>query len=148
VSTDATTDPAARPIRPGAAVRPGLVALVTAVVVNVLIVVLGRATGADLEVTQRGATTTVGTGAVMAMTVGPLAAATVVLALAGRWGAHAWNLLAWAGLGIGVLTAALPLLADATTTTRLTLAVMHVAVGFSWFLAVRRALPEHLAPPA
>ena len=134
-------DPAA-PIRPGAAVRPGVVALVTALVVNIAVVLVGRSTGADLEVTQGGTTTTVGVPQVAAMTVGPLAAATVVLALVGRFGAHAWNLLAWAGLGIGVLTAALPLLADASTETRLTLAVLHVCVGFSWFLAVRRALPE------
>lgn len=134
-------DPAA-PIRPGAAVRPGVVALVTALVVNIAVVLVGRSTGVDLEVTQGGTTTTVGVPQVAAMTVGPLAAATVVLALVGRFGAHAWNLLAWAGLGIGVLTAALPLLADASTETRLTLAVLHVCVGFSWFLAVRRALPQ------
>lgn len=134
-------DPAA-PIRPGAAVRPGVVALVTALVVNIAVVLVGRSTGADLEVTQGGTTTTVGVPQVAAMTVGPLAAATVVLALVSRFGAHAWNLLAWAGLGIGVLTAALPLLADASTETRLTLAVLHVCVGFSWFLAVRRALPQ------
>ena len=141
-----TTDPASRPIPAGAAVRPGVVALVTAVVVNVLIVVVGRATGADLTVTQRGVATVVGFPAVIALTVVPLVIGTVVLALVGRWGAHAWNLLGWAGLGIGVLTAALPLLSDADVPTRLTLAVMHVAVGLSWLLAVRRALPAEVRP--
>ncbi len=144
-----TTDPASRPIPPGAAVRPGVVALVTAIVVNIVIVVISRATGARLVVTQGGAETEIGVPAVMALTVGSLVVGTVVLALAGRWGAHAWNLLAWAGLGIGVISAALPLLSDADTSTRLTLAMMHVVVGFAWQLAVRRALPADVrAPPS
>jgi hypothetical protein len=139
--TIAADAPASRRIPPAAALRPGLVALVTAIVVNVVIVVVGRAVGADLEVTQGGRTTEVGIPAVMTMTVGPLVVGTVALAVAGRWGAHAWHLLAWAGLAIGVLTAALPLLSDASTPTRLTLAIMHVAVGLAFFLAVRSALP-------
>ncbi len=124
-----------------AAVRPGLVALVTATVVNIVITLIGRGTGADLEVTQAGATQEIGIPIVMAMTVGPLVVATAGLALAGRWGPRGWNALAWAGLAIGVVSTVLPLTAQASTTTRLTLAVMHVAVGLAWFLAVRRALP-------
>lgn len=124
-----------------AAVRPGLVALVTAIVVNIVITLIGRGTGDDLEVTQSGATQEIGIPIVMAMTVAPLVVATVGLALAGRWGARGWNALAWTGLAIGVVSTVLPLTAQASTTTRLTLAVMHVAVGLSWFLAVRRALP-------
>ena len=140
--TAATDAPASRRIPPGDAVRAGLVALVTAVVVNIVIVEAGTAVGADLEVTQGGATMRIGIPMVMAMTIGPLVVGTVVLAVAGRWGAHAWHLLAWAGLAIGVLTAAAPLLSDASVPTRLTLAVMHVVVGLAWFLAVRRALPD------
>ncbi len=124
------------------AVRPGLVALVTAVVVNIVITLIGRGTGDRLEVTQAGATQEVGIPVVMATTIGPLVVATVALALASRWGPRGWNAVAWTGLAIGILTTVLPLLADASTTTRLTLAVMHVAVGLSWFLAVRRTLPS------
>lgn len=129
-------------ISAASAVRPGVVAIVTAVVVNIVITLIGRGTGDRLEVTQAGATQEIGIPVVMAMTVGPLVVATVALAIAGRWGPRGWNAVAWTGLVIGLVTTVLPLVADASTTTRLTLAVMHVAVGLSWFLAVRRALPS------
>lgn len=52
--------------------------------------------------------------------------------------ARAWTALAWTGLALGIVTIAIPLIAQADTLARLTLAAMQVITGAAWWYAVRR----------
>jgi hypothetical protein len=60
--------------------------------------------------------------------------------LSGRAGA--WSALAWTGLGLGIVTIATPLMAEADTGARLALAVMHLVTGAAWWYAVRHNSPK------
>ena len=112
-----------------------------AIVINLIVLGLGRLAGADMSVQPPGspAPMTIGVVQVVATVLVPLLVATVLLiAVRGR-GARAWRLLAAVGLGVGLITVAMPLLATATAATTVALATMHVVTGLVWFILVWRA---------
>jgi hypothetical protein len=112
-----------------------------AIVINLIVLGLGRLAGADMSVQPPGspAPMTIGVVPVVATVLVPLLVATVLLiAVRGR-GAGAWRLLAAVGLGVGLITVAMPLLATATAATTIALATMHVVTGLVWFILVWRA---------
>lgn len=121
--------------------RTGLLAAGTALVVNLLVLVVSRALGADFLVQQTPDATAAEVTVVMVavMTVVPVLVATALLLVARRWGARAWRALAAVGLALGLLTVPMPFTVEATTGTQVGLALMHVVVGVVWFVLVRRA---------
>lgn len=141
-SSPPTASPAA-----GLAARTGGVAVVASIVGNLVVLLGGRLADADMSVVRTGTTEAVDVGAsmVLLMTVIPLILGTAALAVATRWGSRGWTALAWVGLAIGVLTVAMPLSVEGSTSTRTTLALMHLVTGAVWFLAVRWALTRRSA---
>lgn len=124
------------------AVRAGVITLVVAAVANLLVLVAGRAAGADMSVAPGGTTDRqeIGYASVLITTVLPLVIGSVALAIATRWGSRGWMTLAWLGLVLGIVTVAMPLGATASTATTFTLVTMHLVVGVVWFVAVLRSL--------
>jgi hypothetical protein len=121
--------------------RTGALTASIAIVINLIVLGLGRLAGADMSVQPPGspAPMTIGVVPVVATVLVPLLVATVLLiAVRGR-GAGAWRLLAAVGLGVGLITVAMPLLATATAATTIALATMHVVTGLVWFILVWRA---------
>ncbi|MGW6132443.1 DUF6069 family protein [Cellulomonas sp. NPDC055163] len=121
--------------------RTGLTVAGVAVVVNLLVLVVSRAVGADFLVQQTpdAPATEVTFVMVGVMTVVPVLLATALLLLLRRWGARAWRALAAVGLALGLLTVVMPFTVDAATGTQVGLALMHVVAGVVWFVLVRRA---------
>lgn len=123
------------------ALNIGIRAVIGAGVLNLLVLVVGRLAGANMSVVRTGATDAmeIGAGIVVLMTVLPLALGTAALALATRWGSRGWATVGWLGLAVGLLTTVMPFTVDASTSTAVTLAVMHVVAGVVWFVLVRRS---------
>lgn len=133
-----TTSTTSRDLGPGRAARTAGVAAVTAVVVNLVIFGIGTALDVDFVVIPPGdERVTVALPVVAVMTLVPLLVGGVLLAVAGRR-VGVWNVLAWIGLAVGLLSAVGPLDSAVQTSTGVTLALMHVVTGLAWFLAVRR----------
>jgi Family of unknown function (DUF6069) len=112
-----------------------------AIVINLIVLGLGRVAGADMNVQPPGspAPMTIGVVQVVATVLVPLLVATgLLIAVRGR-GARAWRLLAAVGLAVGLITVAMPVLATATAATTTVLATMHVVTGLAWFILVWRA---------
>lgn len=121
-----------------AARTTGLVAA-AAGVGNLVVFAVARALGADFDIVRPdGVGFTVGVVAVLAMTIGSLLAGGVALAVAGRWGRRGWDVVAWTGLALGVLTVVMPLTGAASPGTKAGLASMHLLTGLVWFLLLRR----------
>jgi hypothetical protein len=138
-ATKVQTQQAALPAR--LAWRTGALSAGIAIVINLIVLGLGRVAGADMNVQPPGspAPMTIGVLQVVATVLVPLLVATVLLiAVRGR-GARAWRLLAAVGLAIGLITVAMPVLATATAATTIVLATMHVVTGLVWFVLVWRA---------
>ena len=138
-SSNVNTVSPAHPITRALAARAAAAAAAAAVLINLLVHAIGRAAGAELEVTQPGADgpMAIGPGNVLLMTVLPILLGGIILAVAIRWGGRAWNVLSWTGLFVGVLTIVMPFTVTATTATRVTLATMHLITGVAWFVALR-----------
>ena len=126
------------------ALRVGGIVLAVSVIANLLVLAIGRLAGAEMDVVRAGTTEPVEVGAFMVlfMTVLPLALGTLALAIVSRWGERGWQVLAWFGLGLGVLTVFMPFTVQASTGTALTLAAMHLVVGAVWFGAIRQTLGQ------
>lgn len=133
MSSNSQTAGNAKPSTASDPLRIGL-ATVAAVIVNVLILLIGDAAGASLEI---DAPYDLNAFAVILSTAVPLlaASAVVVYVLVPRYpAAHRW--LAWGGAAFALLTAAMPFTVAEDTGTAVTLALMHVAAGAAWLVAV------------
>lgn len=71
------------------------------------------------------------------MTVVPFLLGAVIVLATRRWAPRAWHLLAWAGLVLGLISLAGPLLADATTGSKVALSLMHLSAATAWFAGLR-----------
>lgn len=144
MTTPSTTAPGTPPragVEPAAVLRVGAIAAVTAVIANLLALLVGRLAGADMVVGQPGgAAQTVGPVPVVVATLVGFTAGTILLLVLRDRGARVWTAVAVAGLVAGVVTVVAPLSMDAGSTTRVTLAAMHVIAGLVWFLSVRRTV--------
>lgn len=144
LATHAVTD--TKTTTPGAgraAWRAGGHAAVIAATGSLALYAAARLAGTDFQITPAGAArgTDVTAAFVLVSIAVPLLLGTLLLrALSGR--ARAWSALAWTGLGLGIVTIATPLMAEADTGARLTLAVMHVVTGAAWWYAVRHNSPK------
>ncbi|GAA3593199.1 DUF6069 family protein [Agrococcus terreus] len=133
-ATTALDPPAAR-TRPGLLVR-GLAAAGIAALVNLAILAVASAAGASMVVAQGGAEIAVGFLPVAVATLVPLALAVVVAwPLAKRW-PRTTPILAWAGLAVAAASTAAPLTGALDTGTGVSLAIMHLVAGASWFAAL------------
>lgn len=129
------TTTAAPSVRP-ATLAPARAALgvAAALVVNALLFVAGGALGATFDVGQAQPASLV---AVAISTVVPLALGLVVVGLVARRRPGFRRVAAWAGLVVAVLSTAAPLTMAADTATSVTLALMHLVVGVTWFALTR-----------
>ncbi len=129
----------ADPMTRALAARAAAIAAAAAVLINLLVYAVGRAAGAELEVTQPRADgpMAIGPDNILLVTVLPILLGGIILAVATRRGARAWIVLGWTGLLVGVLTIVMPFTVIATTATRVTLATMHLITGVAWFVALR-----------
>ena len=119
--------------------RYRLLAVGLAVVVALVIWAITSLAGIELKVTSPFVgTLTIGALLVVAGALPPAVAAWGVLALLERRSPRARTL--WTRIAIAVLVLSVPPLAflDATLTTKLILALMHVAVGLVLILMLRR----------
>lgn len=118
--------------------RVGALVAAVALPANLVVWLVADAAGVPFEVTQGGDTQSVGPLMVIVMTLAPLLLGTLLLWATRSRAPRSWTVLAWVGLAVGLLSAALPLSVDASDGTSLSLAAMHVVVGLAWFGAVRR----------
>lgn len=110
-----------------------------AVVANLLVYVMGRVAGVDFRVVSSGgAEFAVGPPSIVLVTVVAVAAGALVLGLVARRTPRAWLSLAWVGLGLAVLSVAMPLTTESAMGTKAALAGMHVLTGVTWFVGARR----------
>lgn len=123
----------------GRAARPALIAGIGALVVNIVVWSVAALAGVDFEVTW-GSTAPIRIGlvAVTLATILPIVIGGVILALTAPRSARAPTILAWLGLAIGVLTAAMPLAVQADPGTKIALATMHLVTGIVWWLTLRQ----------
>ncbi|MGH4023688.1 MAG: DUF6069 family protein [Pseudonocardiaceae bacterium] len=116
-------------------------AAVGATVVNLLILLVGRAAGASFELVDGAALHAVTFGGVITSSAVPLVIGTVLATLLSVWWPGFLRLAQIVGGGLALVSVAGPLLADTDTATRLALAAMHVVVGVAVVLsleAIRR----------
>lgn len=112
-----------------------------ATVVNLLILLIGRAAGASFELIDGAALHAVTVGGVITSSAVPLVIGTVLATLLGLWWPGFLRLAQVVGGGLALASVAGPLMADTDTATRLALAAMHVVVGVAVVLsleAIRR----------
>ncbi len=110
-------------------------AAVAAIVVNLVVLFIGRAAGATLVAAGQP----VGVAQVIIATGVTFALGTGLLWLVARRRPGGVQLLAWIGLGLGAVSTIAPLTMATDLTAGLTLAAMHLAAGIAWFVAVRRS---------
>ncbi|MGC3953158.1 MAG: DUF6069 family protein [Propionicimonas sp.] len=120
------------PVRPMTIAVP--IAAVAAVVVNVVVLFIGQAAGAALVAGGQP----VGVVQVIIATLVTFALGAGLLWLVARRRPDGVRLLAWIGLGLGVVSVIAPLTMAAGLATGLTLAPMHLVAGIAWFVAVSR----------
>lgn len=116
-------------------------ATIAATVVNLLILLAGRAGGASGEIIESGGPHLITASGVIMFTVVPLVLGTVLATLLSLWWPDVLRLAQFVGAGLALLSVAGPLLADTDTATRAALTVMHVVVGVAVVLsleAIRR----------
>jgi hypothetical protein len=109
---------------------------VAATVVNLLILLVGRALGASFELLDGASVHAVTVGGVISSSVVPLVAGTVVAALLGLWWPGFVRLAQVVGGGLALLSVAGPMMAVGGTGTRLALAAMHVVVAVAVVLTL------------
>lgn len=118
---------------PGLTVRRLAVAIVAALVLNLVVYAVGSATGATWSASGQTITwVLVAAATTVAMTLGWA----VTTALSRRW-SEARRVMAWTGLALAVVSAPAPLLASDDASTGWALMGMHVVTGVVWFVAVR-----------
>ena len=106
--------------------------MVLAAAVNLVVYFVARAAGADLVIRQDGAADhAIAAGDVLFSSAVPLLGGTLLAVLLARaWGSFL-RLAQVVGGGLGILSAAGPLLGGSDTGTKIGLAVMHVVVGLT-----------------
>lgn len=126
VSDDPARQAPRRSVNWWQAIAAGVVA---ATVVNLLILLLGRAFGASFELAEGAGVHVVGAGGVISSTVVPMVVGTLLAALLGlRWPGFV-RLAQVVGGGLALLSVAGPLTAVGGAGTRILLAAMHVVVA-------------------
>ncbi len=126
--------------------RTALAAAVVIAATNLVVLAVGHLLGADMLVAQSAdaATTQIGVGSVLLMSLAPALLGGLALQLAARRDVRTWRAVGWLGLALGLLTVSMPFAVLASTATSVTLASMHVVAGLVWFAAIRRAAaPQH-----
>lgn len=120
-----------------ALLRPlGLIAGIS-LVANLIVFAIARLADVDFAITAPGqAEETVNGAAVAVMSVATVVVGGIALLLTRRWAPRAWQVLAWVGLVVGIVT--IPAFADAEAGTKVALGAMHVIVGGVWFWFVSR----------
>jgi hypothetical protein len=111
------------------------VAIVAATVLNLIVLAIGSAAGATLEI---NAPESINAPTVAAFTVGIM-----VIAGAALWALSRRrpSVLGWApraGLVFAVVTAVMPFLASPDRKTGVTLAAMHLITGLAWLIGLTR----------
>ena len=136
-ATETTLSPAI-PARRAVSLRALLISVGVAVALNLAVLAVLAATGADLDVVVPG-----GPGAITIDAIAVVVSTAVPLLLAGliayaitrrfpalrRWAA-------WGGLVLALASLVAPFSLDADAATRAGLAVMHVVAGIAWFVAL------------
>lgn len=117
--------------------RPlGLIAGVS-LVANLIVYAVARLADVDFAITAPGQSEeTVNGVAVAVMSVATVVGGGIALLVTRRWAPRAWQVLAWVGLVVGIVT--IPAFADAEAGTKVALGAMHVIVGGVWFWFVSR----------
>lgn len=110
----------------------GLVA--AAVVVNVVLFLIGQASGATYDVKAQS---TVNLGIVVGMTVAQLSVGFVLAWLVARFAPKFFGALVWVGVGFAIITAPGGWVASQDPVTGITLGLMHVSGAAAWFLGVK-----------
>lgn len=125
------TDSQISPRRSGLAWWQAIAAGVAATTaLNLVVLLIARAAGATMVVRQPGAADQrIDVAGVVLSSVVPLTAGTLLAAGLALWWSGFLRLAQVIGGGVGVVSAAGPLLSDADAATRVALAVMHVVVG-------------------
>lgn len=139
VLTKAQTHP--RPVRSGraSALRDAGSAAGITLLVNLLLWAGARAAGVDFVAESSGASLTIGPAPIAVMTLSPILIGGLALAAAAGRLSRGRDLLAWAGLGVGIITLPMPFTVVATTGTRAALAAMHLITGVTWWFVIRRS---------
>lgn len=138
MSTTESVVPLARTGRRPGAIAVLLISIGVAVVLNLVVLAVLAATGADLSVTIPGGpgTLIIDAVAVIAATAAPLLVAGLVATAILRRLPSLRRWAAWAGLALAVVSVIAPLTLQADAATRAGLAVMHVVAGVAWFVAL------------
>jgi hypothetical protein len=110
-------------------------AAVAAIVVNELVMLVGRAAGASFVLDDRG-TPHVVTAVDVVVATWPMVVGTALGILLARWRTWFLRVAQVVGGGLALLSVAGPLLAVTDSGTRLALAFMHVVVGAAAVLAL------------
>lgn len=111
-----------------------LIAAAAVVVLNLVILAVGRSAGASLTM-EVPEPTVVEWPAVVVFSTAPLVLGGVVVWLVARRVPQARRWFAWAGLVVAVLSCAV-LVNAPDAATAITLGAMHIAVGIAWFVAL------------
>lgn len=138
MSTTESVVPLARTGRRPGAVAALLISIGVAVVLNLVVLAVLAATGADLSVTMPGGpgALTIDAVAVVAATAAPLLVAGLVATAILRRVPSLRRWAAWAGLALALVSVIAPLTLQADAATRAGLAAMHVVAGVAWFVAL------------
>lgn len=117
--------------------RPlGLIAGIS-LVANLLVFAVAKLADVDFAITAPGQSEeTVNGISVAVMSVATVVVGGIALLVTRRWAPRAWQVLAWVGLVVGIVT--IPAFSDAAAGTKIALGAMHVIVGGAWFWFVRR----------
>lgn len=125
------TEAKPRPAAPLDVKRLG-VAMIAALVVNLIVYAVGSAAGATWVANGQP----VGWYLVVIATLVSMAiGGAITYLLARRW-ARATVVMAWVGLAFAIVSVPSPILASDNATTGWSLAAMHVITGVAWFVAV------------
>jgi len=121
-----------------------------AVALNLVVLAVLAATGADLAVVVPGGpgAITIDAIAVILATLAPLLLAGLIAILITRRLPAAQRWLAWAGLLVALVSIVAPLTLQADAATRAGLAVMHVVAGIAWFVALTAPARSAVRSPA
>ena len=101
---------------------------------NVAVFLAGQAAGASMTVNALE----INVAMALFATVALLAIAGLVTSLISRRHPGFLGTARWLGLVFGLVTAGMPLYASADVTTGVSLALMHVFAGLSWYLGIKR----------
>ncbi len=111
-------------------------AAVVATIVNLLILLIGRAAGASFELVDGAGLHAVTAVGVITSSAVPLVIGTLLATLLGLWRPGFIRAAQVVGGGLALLSVAGPMMADTDTGTQLALAAMHVIVGVAVVLSL------------